>query len=622
MIASGQKGKQRIICRQNCWMFAFGTASTLMLVSSLLLPGLAQGYHQNYDKNKITRQNSAGDQSSSWGGYVRSSTPVNGMLRPNAYNNATGVARRTSSRRPDAEAGVELLESIFNRVMNIPQVALTKSTTTQIVAQNLKQNSFSQTGQGIDYKLAIRPKEQGKVFAAPSPSLQIAQASEAPSIAAGLSAGLASNTANFGARQSLASLPTVRAGLHLQENTFGDEGAAAVPSASPTAEMWKGGSLSKLSSKPELSHAADDKPGVWEDGAGFSAGQQQQGGALPHKLAYGGTLHGASADAFGSAGGGAGVSYGRSAMPAPPSAPSWRGPESEESSAPKKKTRDLSSSVGRLYNLSKRLEEAQAMGERADKAHEQVMELKSRVAQAKMRGMQQMPDARANSFYNAPRQVEIIDERPVVKDFRESAKNESDSLMDSISPSRRRGVTNTGIVLNKVEKKSEAAKEKADYDASPRSGAKDKLALLPPNVVTGIPLGNVSLGKSEAQVISSLGAIGKLTQRKVKNWTVYSWAKVPGDGSDALQLYFRHGMLDAIRIFDSSLVGTDFGVSPGDRLEEVKERFGEPSFLLAEPGSMSGGKNYIYPISQVAFQLARTSDSSPQVVSVLIFSVK
>ncbi len=92
----------------------------------------------------------------------------------------------------------------------------------------------------------------------------------------------------------------------------------------------------------------------------------------------------------------------------------------------------------------------------------------------------------------------------------------------------------------------------------------------------------------------------------------------------ALQLFFRHGLLDAIRIFDPSLIAPDFGVMPGDTLESVKERFGEPAFMLSEPAGGTSSKNYIYPISQVAFQLARPdieSNQSPQVVSVLIFSV-
>ncbi|MGC5184045.1 hypothetical protein ACPXBI_28750, partial [Escherichia coli] len=60
----------------------------------------------------------------------------------------------------------------------------------------------------------------------------------------------------------------------------------------------------------------------------------------------------------------------------------------------------------------------------------------------------------------------------------------------------------------------------------------------------------------------------------------------------------------------------------------IKEKFGEPAFILPEPAggrSIEAGKNYIYPISQVSFALARSHDKAkpaPQVVSMLIFNVK
>lgn len=648
-----------IECRQfERWKLALGTASTLVLASVLLLPGFAQSQN-SVDKARMMRQKQDSsmlrrqDNSDNYSNYNRginlspynmaspmprsASTPVRGALMPASTINAASSVHTYATkgaRRSDAVAGVELLESIFNRVMNIPQVALTKSTTTQIVAQNLKQNS--QAG-GVDYKLAIRPKEQGKVFAAPSPSLQIAQAPSAPSapsIAAGLSAGLNSNAApgNFGMRQQLALLPpSVQKPSFMQhqsqsESAFGDEGGAA-----QSTEVWRGGSLARAGLKNE----GDDRPGVWEDAAPPSSSSfgAQQGLSLPHartslpststampsagpssgvSLAHGG---------FGDfAAGGAGAGYGYVGSNSRAGSPAGFDSVSEKKKAP-----DLSTSVNRLYKLSKRLEEAQNLQERADKAQQQAESARVRVAQA---------NRQKASWYNSPRQVDILDERPIVKDFREAPGVADAEAQLELAPSpARRAKTSTisGQLMNKAElrpakaelKAAESKERERDYDSLVKtSSAKDKLALLPPNVVTGIPLGNVTLGKSEAQVIASLAQIGKLKQYKIKNWTVYSWSKKLGDGSDALQLYFRHGMLDAIRIFDSGLVGTDFGVSPGDRLEEVKERFGEPAFLLAEPGSVTAGKNYIYPISQVAFQLARTSESSPQVVSVLIFSVK
>jgi hypothetical protein len=49
--------------------------------------------------------------------------------------------------------------------------------------------------------------------------------------------------------------------------------------------------------------------------------------------------------------------------------------------------------------------------------------------------------------------------------------------------------------------------------------------------------------------------------------------------------------------------------------------------MIKEPTSpdrqASSGQNYVYPISQISFQLARpTGKSAPQVVSVMIFNTK
>lgn len=146
------------------------------------------------------------------------------------------------------------------------------------------------------------------------------------------------------------------------------------------------------------------------------------------------------------------------------------------------------------------------------------------------------------------------------------------------------------------------------------------IALLPPNVVTGIPL--VRLGISERQASGALQAIGSMSQQKVNSWTVWSWNRPQNKNATSLQLYMRNGLLDAMRIFDPTLIGPDFGVSLGDSLAKVKEKFGEPAMMLPEPGP-GAGQNYIYPISQIGFQLARPAPGQPpRVVSVLIFNVK
>lgn len=146
-----------------------------------------------------------------------------------------------------------------------------------------------------------------------------------------------------------------------------------------------------------------------------------------------------------------------------------------------------------------------------------------------------------------------------------------------------------------------------------------EIALLPPSVVTGIPL--VRLGTSETETSKALAGKGAVNKTQVNDWSVWSLQK-PGNDDVSLQIYSRNGQVEAIRIFDSSLISPDFGVKLGDDLGTVKHKFGEPAFILSEPQSR-GGQNYVYPISQVSFQLAYTSKSTaPKVVSLLIFNAK
>lgn len=146
-----------------------------------------------------------------------------------------------------------------------------------------------------------------------------------------------------------------------------------------------------------------------------------------------------------------------------------------------------------------------------------------------------------------------------------------------------------------------------------------EIALLPPSVVTGIPL--VRLGGSEHETNKALSGKGSLNKTQINDWSVWSLQK-PGNSEVSLQVYTRNGQVEAMRIFDTSFIAADFGVKLGDDLGTVKHKFGEPAFILSEPQSR-GGQNYVYPISQVSFQLAYTSRTTPpKVVSLLIFNAK
>ena len=161
--------------------------------------------------------------------------------------------------------------------------------------------------------------------------------------------------------------------------------------------------------------------------------------------------------------------------------------------------------------------------------------------------------------------------------------------------------------------------ERVYGDEGVQAKREPKIAMLPPNVFTGIPV--VKLGSSEAQASRALAASGSMQRQRINGWTVLTFFK-PGTREPALQVYMRHGQVDALRAFDASLVGPDFGVRLGDSLATVKERFGEPAFIIQEP-TPGAGQNYVYPISQVAFLMARPSPSeAPQVTGLFIFNPK
>jgi hypothetical protein len=152
-----------------------------------------------------------------------------------------------------------------------------------------------------------------------------------------------------------------------------------------------------------------------------------------------------------------------------------------------------------------------------------------------------------------------------------------------------------------------------EYHPKPR---RDALALLPPRIINGISL--MRLGSSEKDAIHTLSSMGKTEHESINGWTVYS---LKGNHSKCrLQVYSQHHIVEAIRIFDSDSISGNIGVQIGDGLANVKEKFGEPRFILSE--STYAGQNYVYPISQISFQLARLKHAAPQVVSMLIFNIK
>jgi hypothetical protein len=161
-----------------------------------------------------------------------------------------------------------------------------------------------------------------------------------------------------------------------------------------------------------------------------------------------------------------------------------------------------------------------------------------------------------------------------------------------------------------------------DQPAQYRIMRNQLMALLPPSVVSGIPLAR--LGATEQELTA---ALSKRTaqKQKIEDWTVWT-IKGTNDHAAGVQLYLRHSVVEAIRVFQPYYLGEDVGIKIGDDLLTVKRKFGEPALILPEPdfaGKHSASQNYVYPISHVAFQLARSQvQPSPQVISVLIFDVQ
>ncbi|MBX9722455.1 MAG: hypothetical protein K2X81_13740, partial [Candidatus Obscuribacterales bacterium] len=410
------------------------------------------------------------------------------------HSRSAGKQIRKDSRiiaRSDAAAGVQLLEHIFSKVMNSPQVAINLSTSSQMLLKNkqAKQQLLQATQQGIDYKLAIRPKEAGKAFAAPSPSLQlIAQSTHANEYMPPPPA-----PSQMPSRQSLSASSNA-------EGASSDELSGT--------ENWKGSALQRsIALKPDAG-LNQEKPGVWdrEAASNYTGMTGASSNSSTRNLPSAGMLPSSNMDKF--------VHQSADGFGSPPSAPRARAkmvelPSYEEA---RRKAPELANSINKFYKVTKRLDEVQSAPE------------------AKIASVDK------TTFYSAPREMQIMDDRPVVRDFRSADEGHSPTSTISLGESSKYGAYANGqsaggasgggsaAVRGALMSRTHSAKEspkgrvereqekfaskkednsKADKDSayspsdSKLNPRDNKLALLPPNVATGIPL--VSLGTSEAQ---------------------------------------------------------------------------------------------------------------------------
>ena len=591
-----------------------------------------------------------------------------------------------------AESGVQLLDNIFNRVSNIPQVASIQNQVFTQTQQRLA-NKDNIGKDSIDYKLAIRPKETGKPFANITPSLQISDKS--PLLAYDQNTQSSRIQSQLGAAANGQAAQAPGAG-----DDFDSVGERSVKNTRKAAEVWKGNSKYVHQAAAQDEGSAEElRSGVWdrEGTASQIANEVNAYNSLAIKQAARGRmmaqrqtltqtgLHSADSSylagtarrsspssSYGASAEGYGGGYGGSTN-APPSAMgkvvrqgsernaragSIPAPQGFGGGSPANRLKqqgvnvyttaaeaqsrmpELANSLNKFYNINKGFEDVQQFTDRLAQAPAAPAPMPMGVTNTSLK---------KKTSYNSPRDMQIVDERPSVRDFRESAKlqqlasadapNQAPAYaaapsaakptpmpvlagatrrLDSNESKKREVSGEKAKVKEEIAQKESSLMKESEKDSISEK-KRDLLALLPPNVATGIPL--VSLGTSQSQAMNALSAIGQLKEQKIGKWTVLTWKK-KDSSFIALQLFFRHGLLDAMRIFDQSLIAPDFGAAPGANLEAVKARFGEPAFLLPEPNP-GIGQNYVYPISQVGFQFARPEkDTAPQVVSVLIFSVK
>lgn len=486
------------------------------------------------------------------------------------------------SRTSPPTSGVRLLEDIFQRVRSAPQIAM---------AQNLyKQQQLDvqqQQAGPTDYRLAIRPKKiSGKNSSMPSPTLQLVPAEKSISDSSSLAAA------------------------------FGTGGSSTLIASrnEPVPESWLGNRQFPMVARDQNKANA----GMWESPAPEAKREAAKDAKERERDNDGARI----------------ASRGYTTS------------NSKEYRPP-----DLATAAGRLLGVTAAIQNAQQWAQDAENQQApqlQAAKPRSRAEQTAFEGRLKADKssagayAGADSFANGDEgyfdarsktKVAALDNLSQRRADVGNKKAKSQTPFQSwatpspsrVAPSSPLNASNT-IVAGKLMRQMQEAgagmggsASSADDNVRPHIAMAD-IALLPPNVVTGIPL--VRLGTSEMQASSALQAIGNMKQQKLNKWTIWSWNRPQNKAGTSIQLYMRNGLLDAMRIFDSSLIGADFGVTLGDSLAKVKERFGEPAFILQEPGP-GAGQNYIYPISQIGFQLARPKPSEqPRVVSVLIFNVK
>jgi hypothetical protein len=496
---------------------------------------------------------------------IASSSPSVTVGAPLALDNKVARAGIPSiTRIPPPIAGIKLLEDIFQRMHSLPQLAMNK-VSPQLIAMNqqVQQQAMFSPKPAIDEALAIKPSQKSK--AAP---MKIAMASRKEAMPIDmLDREVASYSAGKGSfandKSDLDEFP-VRGALMRNQGfggAAGGGGAKNMGLANTAAGAVAMGGLTK-SMQERMDAAIQAKPSL-PSGVTIAEGHpglQSMSNAVSRLY--------------------------NAAQPMQNAMRNFDGVPQEEFKQKKKSQTQLASNEKREVDRARR-SNAEPL----------------RVAQYS--GPQLMKDAR---------QMAAAPAAPVSS----AVSRDDEFAADSPAPSASPYVSNYS---NGQSLKNDPSFYKYTREYGDAGKSRPLVAMNAPNVINGIPL--VRLGALAPEAESMLRSTYAIREQQVEGWTVCTGTK-PRSSETAVQLYIKHGMVEAMRVFDPNLIAGELGVRLGDNVQALKSRFGEPAFLIREPSSNSAaGQNYVYPISQVSFQLSRVGRTAPPtVVSVLIFNVK
>lgn len=148
----------------------------------------------------------------------------------------------------------------------------------------------------------------------------------------------------------------------------------------------------------------------------------------------------------------------------------------------------------------------------------------------------------------------------------------------------------------------------------------EQIVFVPPSLAAGIP--QLKLGATTSEASAFMSTHGKFKSKTVNGWTVWTLTN-QSTGKTDLQIFVRRGTVEGLRIFNPTFVPDRLGVNISGTIKDVKEKFGEYAFWVSEPSADKAKniRNYVYPVNQVSFQIARSGSKSgqPTVQSLLMF---